>query len=66
MAVGYPAESWEAGGQTQKAPFDRLFSEMQYGKPFKTDPAVWDELRRSEDAPAGGARSPGATPSSST
>ena len=55
MAVGYPAESWEAGGQTKKAPFDSLFSEMEYGKPFKTDPAVWDELRQAkllqEEAP---------------
>src|SRR3989338_4566047 len=48
MAVGYPAESWEAGGQTKKAPFDDLFSEMQYGKPFKTDSAVWDELREAK------------------
>ncbi|MDO8614087.1 MAG: nitroreductase family protein [Dehalococcoidia bacterium] len=48
MAVGYPAESWEAGGQTRKAPFDDLFSEMQYGKSFKTDSAVWDELREAK------------------
>lgn len=45
MAVGYPAESWEAGGQTPKAPFEDLFHEMEYGKPFEVDPAVWDELR---------------------
>lgn len=45
MAVGYPAESWEAGGQTPKAPFEDLFHEMEYGKPFEIDPAVWDELR---------------------
>ena len=55
MAVGYPAETWEAGGQTQKAPFENLFSEMEYGNPFKTDPAVWDELREAkmlqEEAP---------------
>ena len=55
MAVGYPAESWEAGGQTRKAPFDELFSEMEYGNSFKTDPAVWDELREAkmlqEEAP---------------
>ncbi len=55
MSVGYPAESWEAGGQTGKAPFGDLFSEMEYGKPFKTDPAVWDELREAkmlqEEAP---------------
>jgi len=55
MAVGYPAESWEAGGQTRKAPFDDLFSEMEYGKPFKTSSEVWDELRQAkmlrEEAP---------------
>jgi hypothetical protein len=45
MAVGYPAESWQAGGQTRKAPFDSLFSEMEYGKPFGTEEAVWEELR---------------------
>jgi nitroreductase len=45
MAVGYPAESWEAGGQTPKAPFEDLFHEMEYGKPFEIDAAVWDELR---------------------
>ena len=55
MAVGYPAESWEAGGQTRKAPFEDLFFEMEYGKPFPADPVVWDELRRDkmlqEEAP---------------
>lgn len=45
MAVGYPAESWEAGGQTVKPPFDSLFSEMEYGKPFEQDPAVNEELK---------------------
>jgi nitroreductase len=55
MSVGYPAESWEAGGQTRKAPFEDLFSEMEYGKAFQTDSAVWDELREEkmlqEEAP---------------
>jgi nitroreductase len=46
MAVGYPAESWEAGGQTVKAPFDSLFHEMEYGKPFQHDDAVDEELKR--------------------
>jgi len=46
MSVGYPAESWEAGGQTVKAPFESLFSEMEYGKPFKPDPKVDGELER--------------------
>lgn len=45
MAVGYPAESWEAGGQTVKAPFDSLYSEMEYGKPFEQDSAVYENLR---------------------
>src|SRR3990170_3091206 len=45
MAVGYPAESWEDGGQTVKAPFDSLFHEMEYGKPFEQDPAVLEELK---------------------
>jgi nitroreductase len=45
MSVGYPAESWEAGGQTGKAPFEDLFSEMEYGKPLKEDPEVVEELK---------------------
>ncbi len=55
MSVGYPAESWEAGGQTRKAPFEDLFAEMEYGRAFQTDSAVWDELREAkmlqEEAP---------------
>lgn len=46
MSVGYPAESWEAGGQTSKRPFCELFFEMEYGKPFAEDPAVIEELKR--------------------
>ena len=45
MSVGYPAESWEAGGQTQKAPFGDLFHEMEYGRPFEPDPKVDEELK---------------------
>jgi nitroreductase len=45
LAVGYPAESWEAGGQTKKAPFESLFFEGTYGRPFETDPAVEEEMR---------------------
>jgi nitroreductase len=45
MAVGYPAESWEAGGQTVKAPFGSLFHEMEYGKEFPRDEAVVEELK---------------------
>jgi nitroreductase len=46
MSVGYSAESPEAGGQTVKAPFEQLFFEMEYGKPFKENPAVEEELKR--------------------
>ncbi len=46
MSVGYPAESWEAGGQTSRPPLEDLFSEMAHGKPFKSDPAVVEELKR--------------------
>ena len=46
MSVGYPAESWEAGGQTSKHPFCELFFEMQHGKPFQPDPAVEEELKQ--------------------
>jgi nitroreductase len=45
LAVGYPAESWEAGGQTKKAPFESLFFEDTLGTPFAADPAVEEELR---------------------
>jgi len=48
MAVGYPAESWEAGGQTVKAPFDSLFHEMEYGRPIQQDPAVIEELKQAK------------------
>jgi nitroreductase len=46
MSVGYPAESWEAGGQTRKAPFTDLFCEMKHGSPFEDDPEVEEELKR--------------------
>jgi nitroreductase len=46
MSVGYPAESREAGGQTLRAPFESLFFEMEYGKPFKPDPGVEEELKQ--------------------
>lgn len=45
QSVGYSAESWEAGGQTRKAPFESLFSEMRAGDPFPEDPGVTEELR---------------------
>jgi len=48
MAVGYPAESWEAGGQTGKAPFEDLFFEMEYGKPMKEDAQVVEDLKEAK------------------
>lgn len=46
QAVGYPAESWEAGGQTVKPPLEELFFEGEYGTPFRSDPGVVEELER--------------------
>jgi nitroreductase len=46
QSVGYPAESWEAGGQTQKAAYESLFFEMEYGKPFKLSPKAEEELKQ--------------------
>jgi hypothetical protein len=45
QAVGYPAESWEAGGQTKKPELGELFYEMECGNPFESDPAVVEELK---------------------
>ena len=46
QAVGYSAESWEAGGQTPKPPLGELFFENKCGNPFQADPAVDEELTR--------------------
>jgi len=46
MSVGYPAESWEAGGQTSKHPFYELFYEMEHGTPFEEDAKVTEDLKR--------------------
>lgn len=46
MSVGYPAESRLAGGQTVKAPFDSLFSEMEYGRPMKLSSQTEEELKQ--------------------
>jgi hypothetical protein len=48
QAVGYPAESWEAGGQTPKPELGELFYEMEYGNPFESDPAVVKELEEAK------------------
>ncbi len=45
LLVGYPAESWEAGGQRPRPPLEEQFFEGQYGKPFKADPKVTEQLK---------------------
>jgi len=44
LLVGYPAESWEAGGQRPRPPLEEIFYEGKYGKPFKADPKVTEQL----------------------
>lgn len=46
QAVGYPAESWEAGGQTPKPALGELAFENVCGTPFASDPAVEADLAR--------------------
>lgn len=45
QAVGYSAESMEAGGQTPKPPLEEMFFEMTLDSPFESDPAVEEELK---------------------
>ena len=54
MSVGYPAESWEAGGQRPRPPFEELYFEGKYGVPFKRDEKVVEKLKEAKmiQAPA--------------
>jgi nitroreductase len=45
ILVGYPSESWEAGGQRPRPPFEDLYFEGEYGRPFPRDEAVVEELK---------------------
>jgi nitroreductase len=45
MLVGYPAESWEAGGQRPRPPFGDLYFDGRYGTPFRRDPQVVERLK---------------------
>jgi hypothetical protein len=45
ILVGYPSESWEAGGQRPRPPFEDLYFEGEYGKPFPRDEAVVEDLK---------------------
>jgi nitroreductase len=44
MNVGYPAESWEAGGQRPRPPLGEQFHHGKYGTPFPRDPKVVERL----------------------
>jgi nitroreductase len=54
LLVGYPAESWEAGGQRPRPPFEELYYEGKYGTPFKRDEKVTEALKEADmiQAPA--------------
>jgi nitroreductase len=54
MLVGYPAESWEAGGQRPRPPFEELYFEGKYGTPFARDENVVVKLKKANmiQAPA--------------
>ena len=54
LLVGYPAESWEAGGQRPRPPLEEVFFEGEYGKPFKADPKVTEQMKAAKmiQAPA--------------
>ncbi len=45
LLVGYPAESWEAGGQRPRPPMEEQFFEGKYGKGFKPDPKVTEQMK---------------------
>lgn len=45
ILVGYPAESWDGGGQRPRPPFEELYFEGEFGKPFARDEKVVDELK---------------------
>ena len=46
MLVGYPAESWEAGGQRPRPALESLYFEGEYGVPMQRDPAVVEQLKQ--------------------
>ena len=46
--VGYPAESWDGGGQRPREPFEQDFFEMRYGNPFTRDPQVVEKLKEAK------------------
>lgn len=45
LLVGYPAESWEGGGQRPRPPMEEIYFEGKYGNPFRPDPRVTEYLK---------------------
>ena len=45
ILVGYPAEDWNGGGQRPRPPFEELYFEGEFGKPFARDEKVVEELK---------------------
>ncbi|HEV8694746.1 MAG TPA: nitroreductase family protein [Lysobacter sp.] len=45
MLVGYPAESWEAGGQRPRPPFEEMYFDGDVNTPFKRDESVVEKLK---------------------
>jgi len=48
ILVGYPAESYNAGGQRPRPPFEEQYFLNTYGNPFPRDPAVVEELKQAK------------------
>ena len=44
--VGYPAEEKEAGGQRPRLPFETLYFDGVYGKPYARDAKIVEELKQ--------------------
>jgi nitroreductase len=44
--VGYPLEEIEAGGQRPRVPFDELYFDGEYGRPFARDAKIAESLKR--------------------
>ena len=45
LLVGYPAESWDAGGQRPRPPFEEQYFEGEYGVPFERSDKVVEQLK---------------------
>ena len=46
LLVGYPAESWDAGGQRPRPPFEEQYFEGEYGVPFERSDEVVEQLKK--------------------